>query len=143
SRLDALQAAILRVKLRHLEAWCSARRDRAARYRELVEEAGLADRVTFQEIPSEVVPVYHQVVVRVPERDRVAAGLKERGVGHAVYYPRALHQQECFADLGYSVGDLPVSEQATAEVLALPIFPELTEAQQVEVVTSLASELGG
>ena len=142
SRLDALQAAILRVKLKHLDDWCDARRSHAATYQRLVDEAGLSDRVVFQEIPQEVVPVYHQVVVRVPERDRVLEGLKSRGIGTAVYYPRALHQQECFEELGYSLGDLPVTERATDEVLALPIFPELSLSQQEEVVAALAAELG-
>jgi len=142
SRLDALQAAILRVKLRHLSDWCEARRSHTAHYRSLVEQAGIGDRVTFQEVPGNVVPVFHQVVVRVDERDRVFEGLKSRGIGTAIYYPRALHQQECFEELGYSLGDLPVTEQATAEVLALPIFPELTAAQREEVVSALAAELG-
>jgi dTDP-4-amino-4,6-dideoxygalactose transaminase len=142
SRLDALQAAVLRVKLRHLEGWCSARRSHAAHYMKLVDAAGLGERVTFQQVPDNVEPVFHQVVVRVPERDRVLEGLKSRGIGAAVYYPRALHQQECFEHLGYSLGDLPVTEQATREVLALPIFPELTAAQREEVVAALAAELG-
>jgi dTDP-4-amino-4,6-dideoxygalactose transaminase len=142
SRLDALQAAILRVKLRHLDSWCEARRSHAATYQKLVHEAGLSDRVTFQEVPTNTLPVYHQVVVRVPERDRILEGLKARDIGTAVYYPRALHQQECFEHLGYTLGDLPVTERATDEVLALPIYPELTEEQQIEVVTALSAELG-
>jgi len=142
SRLDALQAAILRVKLRHLGSWCEARRERAALYQALVATAGLADRVTFQEVPAQAVPVYHQCVIRVPRRDDVAALLKERGVGHAIYYPLCLHQQECYADLGHGAGSFPHAEQATEEALALPIYPELTEAQQVEVIDVLAEALG-
>ncbi|MCP4869548.1 MAG: DegT/DnrJ/EryC1/StrS family aminotransferase [Proteobacteria bacterium] len=142
SRLDALQAAILRVKLGHLADWCEARRARAATYKALVADRGLADRVTFQEVPDPAVPVYHQCVVRVPSRDDVAAFFKERGVGHAVYYPLCLHLQECYAPLEYAVGSMPVAEQATEEVLALPIYPELTEAQQAEVIDTLAEALG-
>jgi dTDP-4-amino-4,6-dideoxygalactose transaminase len=141
SRLDALQAAILRVKLRYLESWCEARRQRAARYQRLVAEAGLQDRVTFQEVPEEAVPVYHQCVVRVPRRDHVAAVFQERGVGHAIYYPKCLHRQECYASLGYEVGSMPQSERAADEVLAFPIYPELTEAQQAEVIDTLVEAL--
>ncbi len=142
SRLDALQAAVLRVKLRHLDDWGAARRERVATYQAMVREAGLADRVRFQEVPAGRVPVYHQCVVRVPNRDDVMAVLKERGIGCAVYYPLALHQQECYAHLGLGPGSMPVSEQATGEVLALPIFPELSEAQQDEVVQALRAALG-
>ena len=142
SRLDALQAAVLRVKLPHLADWGAARRERVAIYQSLVQEAGLADRVRFQHVPEGAVPVFHQCVVRVPGRDAVAAVLKERGVGHAIYYPRCLHLQECYADLGYAEGSIPVAEQATAEVLALPIFPELTAEQQREVVDGLVVALG-
>ena len=142
SRLDALQAAILRVKLRHLGDWCDARRARAATYQTLVQERGLGDRVTFQEVPEQAVPVYHQCVIRVPGRDDVAAVFKERGIGHAVYYPLCLHLQECYASLEHAVGSMPVAEQATEEALALPIYPELTEAQQVEVIDTLADALG-
>ena len=141
SRLDALQAAILRVKLRHLADWCEARRERVGRYRALVAEAGLGDRVTFQEVPDEAVAVFHQCVVRVPNRDDVAALFKERGVGHAIYYPLCLHLQECYAGLEYAPGSIPHAERATEEVLALPIYPELTEAQQAEVVGTLAAAL--
>ena len=142
SRLDALQAAVLRVKLRHLDDWGAARRARVATYKALLAEAGLADRVGFQHVPEGRVPVYHQCVVRVPRRDDVMALLRERGIGCAIYYPLALHQQECFADLGHVQGSMPVAEQATEEVIALPIFPELTEAQQAEVVKALGAALG-
>ncbi len=142
SRLDALQAAVLRVKLPHLADWCAARRERVATYEALVTEAGLSERIRFQHVPDGAVPVFHQCVVRVPGRDAVAATLKERGIGHAIYYPRCLHLQECYADLGQAEGSIPVAEQATAEVLALPIFPELTLDQQREVVDGLAAALG-
>lgn len=142
SRLDAIQAAVLRVKLRHLAGWGEARRRHVARYRTLVEQAGLADTVVFQTVPDAAVPVFHQCVVRVPERDATLQHLKDNGIGTAIYYPRPLHLQECFGYLGQGEGALPVTEEACSQVLALPIFPELTEAQQDEVVAALASRLG-
>lgn len=142
SRLDALQAAVLRVKLPHLAGWCQARRERLAVYRGLVEEAGLLDRVRLQAVPEEALPVFHQCVVRVQRRDEVAAEMEKRGIGTAVYYPLCLHLQECYSDLGLKAGSFPVAERATAEVLALPIFPEITLGQQREVVAALAAALG-
>jgi dTDP-4-amino-4,6-dideoxygalactose transaminase len=143
SRLDALQAAILRVKLPHLAGWNQARRERAARYRELVREHGLDDRVRFQEVPDGAQPVYHQCVIRVGRRDGLRTYLGERGVTTAIYYPRPLHRQECFSHLGYQPGQLPEAERACDEVLALPIFPELSEAQQQQVVSAMAEFLDG
>ncbi len=102
----------------------------------------MSDRVSFQEIPQGVVPVFHQCVIRVPDRDALCDFFKERGVGHAVYYPHPLHLQECYADLGHSRGDFPHSEQAASEVMALPIYPELSLEQQNEVVETLQSGLG-
>jgi dTDP-4-amino-4,6-dideoxygalactose transaminase len=141
SRLDALQAAILRAKLPHLDAWNEARRRRAARYHELARERGIDGKLRFQAVPREAVPVYHQVVVRLPRRDDALRFLESRGIGTAVYYPRPLHLQECFAALGHGAGDFPESERAAEEALALPIFPELTEAQQREVMDALAAFL--
>jgi dTDP-4-amino-4,6-dideoxygalactose transaminase len=138
SRLDALQAAILRVKLPHLGSWNELRRQRVGRYQQLCSEKGLSEHVTFQQVIEGAVPVFHQCVVRVQRRDALKAHLQERGIGCAVYYPKPLHLQECFEQLGYSEGQLPVTEHACTEVLALPIFPELTEAQQDEVITALA-----
>jgi dTDP-4-amino-4,6-dideoxygalactose transaminase len=142
SRLDALQAAILRVKLPHLSRWNAARRVALMRYQALVADRGLEDLVRFQEVPDAADPIVHQCVVRLPRRDEAETFLNARGIGNAVYYPLALHRQACYADLGYAEGSMPVSERATAEVLGLPIYPELSEDQQVEVVDALAEFLG-
>ncbi len=142
SRLDALQAAILRVKLPHLADWNERRRQAFARYQAIAAELGLAETVRFQQVPEQAVPIVHQCVVRVPDRDGVQAHLKAKGIGSAVYYPLALHLQACYADLGYTAGSMPHSEQATAEVLGLPIYPEITEAQQREVMGAIAEHLG-
>ncbi len=137
-RIDAIQAAILALKLKHLEQWTAARRARAARYTELITAAGLA--------PEHVRPpeelrgrhVYQQYVLRARHRDDLMAFLKERRIGAGVYYPLPLHMQKCFACLGHRPGDFPHAEQAAAEVIALPIYPELTDQQQQTVVTALA-----
>ena len=144
-RLDALQAAVLAVKLEHLPAWSAARRERAAVYRKLFANAGLVDAVR---VPAEPYAsrgltnhhIYHQYVVRVASADRNAlrAHLAARGIGCAIYYPLALHQQECFQELGYREGDFPAAETGARESLALPIFPELTRAEQEEVVAAIA-----
>ena len=136
-RLDALQAAVLRVKARHLPEWTAARQRNAARYRELIRGAGLSDVVTLPAEAHGRTHIYNQFVIRVPDRDRVRAGLQARGVGTAVYYPVPLHMQECFAHLGHRAGDLPHAETAAAESLALPIFGELTADQQEHVVQAL------
>lgn len=141
-RLDALQATILRVKLPHLTRWIAARRAGAAHYGQLFHAAGLEDLVT----PPAELPgrghTYHQYVVRVPKRDELRRFLADRGVGTEVYYPVCLHQQECFASLGYHLGDFPVSEQASREVLALPIFPELRSDERERVVREMAAFFG-
>jgi len=140
-RLDALQAAVLRVKAPHLAGWTEARRRNAVRYDALFTEAGLAGRVT---LPVELPDRYHifnQYIVRVPERDAVKAHLESRGVGCAIYYPVPFHEQECFAYLGYRAGQFPHAERAARETLALPIYGELTEAQQRYVVQSIAERL--
>ena len=134
SRLDTLQAAVLLVKLRYLAAWTEARRERAARYdRALTPLPAVC--------PPRVDPanehVYHQYTIRVERRDELAAHLKDRGIGHAVYYPVALHLQPCFAPLGYARGSLPATEAAMGSVLSLPIYPELTETQQDAVVGAI------
>jgi len=138
-RIDALQAAILSIKLRHLEAWTRARRTRAARYTELVAAAGLAPEHVRppQEINGR--HVYHQYVLRARRRDELIAFLKERQIGAGVYYPLPLHLQTCFAGLGHRPGDFPHAEKAAAEVVALPIYPELTDAQQQAVVHALTA----
>ena len=145
-RLDALQAVVLSAKLPHLDAWHAARRRNAAIYREEFTDLGLLDRVTLPVEPYAASGVtnhhiYHQYVVRVPDRDKVREKLTAAGIGCAVYYPIPLHLQECFASLGHSVGDFPESEKAARESLALPIYPELTADQIREVAGALAQAL--
>lgn len=137
-RLDALQAAVLRVKLLHLDAWAEGRRRNADRYRGLFAEAGLDDgRVRLPaDVPGHV---YNQFVIRVDARDALRAHLTAAGIGTEVYYPIPLHLQECFRPLGYAPGDFPHAEAAAREVLALPIYPELTEDDLAAVVTSIAA----
>lgn len=134
SRLDALQAAILRVKLPRLDNWSHARAERAARYRELFTDAGLTEYIELPFVRSKVRHIYHQFIIRAKERDALFEHLKKNGVGTDIYYPVPLHMQECFAYLGNREGDFPQSERAAKETLALPIFPELTEEQQGYVV---------
>jgi dTDP-4-amino-4,6-dideoxygalactose transaminase len=135
SRLDALQAAILRVKLRYLESWTRRRRENADRYRALFAEAGLTTRVILPVESDKMHHVYNQFVIRVPERDQLRRHLLESGIPTEIYYPEPLHLQPAFSQLG---GKLPQSETASLEVLALPIYPELTEAQRSSVVAAIA-----
>ena len=138
SRLDALQAAILRVRLRHLEGWNEERRIVAGRYMMLFGEKGLLDFIT----PPAELPggrhVYHQYVVRAKRRDELQTDLAERGVTTRVYYPLPLHLQHCFANLGYKKGDFPVAEALAEDVLALPMFPELLPEEQERIVSEIA-----
>jgi dTDP-4-amino-4,6-dideoxygalactose transaminase len=138
-RIDALQAAILTVKLKHLDAWTARRRERAARYTRLLEDAGLVPEHVRPPKELNGVHVYHQYVIRVQRRDELAEHLKARKIGCGVYYPLPLHLQECFAYLGGKPGDFPESEKAAAEVLALPIYPELTDGQQDAVIAAIAA----
>ncbi len=142
SRLDSVQAAVLRVKLKYLDGWNNQRRQVAATYKRLFTEAGLADRpdtpVRLLGTAQQAHHVYHQYVVRVPRRDELRAFLTERKIGTEIYYPLPLHLQKAFVYLGYGPGDLPGSEQAAKEVLALPIFPELTLDEQRIVVDAVA-----
>jgi len=138
SRLDALQAAVLRVKLPHVDGWIEERRANADRYRRLFAEAGLEGTVGLPQAVAGRGHTFNQYVVRVPKRDALRAFLAERGIGVAVYYPLPLHLQPCFTYLGYHQGDFPVSEHASREVLALPVFPELTQDEQHEVVNAIA-----
>jgi dTDP-4-amino-4,6-dideoxygalactose transaminase len=142
-RLDAVHAAILRVKLPHISKWLSQREVAARRYDGLVEKYQLHGFMQRPVARPDRRHVFNQYVVRVPpaHRDPLVKHLKENGVGVEVYYPLALHQQECFRDLDYRVGDFPTSEEATRTVLALPMFPEITEAQQDRVVGVCASYL--
>ena len=145
SRLDSLQAAVLRVKMPHLKKWNSERQQRARTYDRLFQESGLT-RTGAESSPPVVLPrthskanhIYHQYVVRVRSRDQLRAFLAERGVSTEIYYPVPLHLQKCFAYLGYAPGDLPEAERAAAEVLALPMFAELNEEEQRYVVEAVA-----
>lgn len=137
-RLDAIQAAVLRVKLNYLDQWSAARQKNAARYRQLFAEAQLEMIGLPIEEPDRR-HIYNQFVIRIPERDALAAYLKQNNIGTEIYYPVPLHLQECFAELGYRVGDFPESERAAKETLALPIYPELSDAQQRAVVDAIAA----
>lgn len=143
SRLDSLQAAILRVKLRHLEDWTSARREHATLYRKLVAQAGLEELVCLPVEPSQSRCVYNQFVIRTSERDALRAHLTRSGIPTEIYYPLPLHLQPAFAYLGQSHGDFPNAESASREVLALPVFPEMTEIQQRTVVSAISDFFGG
>jgi dTDP-4-amino-4,6-dideoxygalactose transaminase len=139
SRLDALQAAVLRVKLRHLDAWTAARRAVAARYRELFHELGLTDHTGLPVERPGFLHVYNQFVIRVPAaaRDKLHAHLSTHRIGTEIYYPIPLHLQVCFASLGHKPGDFPVAEAAARETLALPMYPELSEEAQRHVVSTI------
>jgi dTDP-4-amino-4,6-dideoxygalactose transaminase len=141
-RLDALQAAVLRVKAPHLGRWIAGRRANAEGYRLLFEEAGLAGRVTLPLDLPHGAHTYHQFVVRVSDRDALREHLGRAGVGTEIYYPVPFHLQECFASLGHRRGDFPHAEAAAAETLALPIYAELTPDQQRHVVSSVAAYYG-
>ena len=138
SRLDALQAAVLQVKLKYLDEWTEGRRRNAERYRQLFAKTKDADRVTLPPTVPGNFHVYNQFTVRAPKRDELRAFLKEKGVGTEVYYPLPMHLQHCYRDLGHQKGSFPLSEQAAEEVMSLPIYAELTEAQQVYVVEMIA-----
>lgn len=152
-RLDALQAAVLRAKLPHLDGWTAGRQRNAARYRAMFAEAGVA--VSLEEMragkPGVVLPVevagarhvYNQFVLRVARRDALKAHLAERGIGTEVYYPQPMHQQACFRGLGYRAGEFVESERAANETLAVPIYPELTESMQRAVVEAVSEFVRG
>jgi dTDP-4-amino-4,6-dideoxygalactose transaminase len=135
-RIDAIQAAVLRVKLPHLQSWSDARRANAARYRALFAEAGVDEVILPVEAPHRT-HIYNQFVIRVPGRDRLKKHLDAAGIGTEIYYPVPFHLQQCFADLGYKPGAFPVAEAASTSSLALPIYPELTPAQQTRVVGAI------
>jgi dTDP-4-amino-4,6-dideoxygalactose transaminase len=138
SRLDELQAAVLRVKLPYLDRWSQARLKNAISYGKEFEAAGLLSFLTPPPILLGRSHIFHQYVVRCQKRDELLAYLKEKNVGSAIYYPVSLHEQECFRYLGYSANDFPHSRKASHEVLALPVYPELTDEQRKYVVSTIA-----
>jgi dTDP-4-amino-4,6-dideoxygalactose transaminase len=142
SRLDAMQAAILRVKLRHLDNWSAARQKNAARYRELFGQYRLESNVTLPAAPGYSSHIYNQFTIRSNERDALREYLVSRGIPSEIYYPKPLHLQKAFAFLGHQQGDFPVSEAASLEVLSLPIFPELTDSHLRSVVSAFAGFYG-
>jgi dTDP-4-amino-4,6-dideoxygalactose transaminase len=155
ARMDGIQGAVLRIKLRYIAQWNQRRREIAASYDQLLRKAGLtgergtstqetsthvdaAHPVTLPATAPEAGHIFHQYVVRAHRRDELRAFLQERKIGCEIYYPVPLHLQQCFAYLGYKPGDFPESERACLEVLALPIFPELTDDEQLRVVEAMA-----
>jgi len=137
-RLDALQAAVLLVKLKRLDAWSEARQQNAAWYDDAFKTAGLVpEKVKLPKVLQNR-HIYNQYVIRVERRDALMAHLEAEKIGCAIYYPVPLHRQGCFRDLGYSEGAFPESERAAKETLAIPIYPELTEAQRKHVVETIA-----
>ena len=141
-RIDELQAAVLLVKFRHLEQWHADRRRNAAYYDAAFREAGMTVRLSTPTAQPGYRHVYNQYVIRVPDRDRLRAYLAGCGVGTEVYYPVPLHMQQCFAYLGYRPEDCPESARAAKETLALPVYPELSEAQLQYVVESISGFFG-
>lgn len=142
-RLDEIQAAILAVKLPHLDGWSAARRNVADVYRQEFTRLGLTDRITLPAEPYRERGltnhhIYHQYVIRSSRRDALREHLTAREIGTAIYYPLALHEQDCFSYLGYRSGDFPEAERAARETLALPMYPELTHEQQRYVAEAIA-----
>jgi dTDP-4-amino-4,6-dideoxygalactose transaminase len=154
-RLDAIQAAVLNVKLPHLDDWSSQRRSNAELYTKLFKQTGLAEttgKTKFDDINKVLLPdavykssgvknyhIYNQYIIRVKQRDAVRKHLTEKGIGTEIYYPVPFHKQECFSSLNYKKGDFPLAEEAADDSIALPIYPELTEEQQKYIVDEIAS----
>ena len=136
-RMDALQAAVLRVKAPHLAAWTEGRRRNAERYRTLFRDAGLDGAIALPQEPSDRIHIFNQFVIRTPDRDALKRHLDAQGIGNEIYYPVPFHLQPCFAHLGYRRGAFPHAERAADESLAIPIYGELTAAQQEAVVSSI------
>lgn len=137
SRLDALQAAMLAVKLPHLDRWNESRRTVAARYRALFADAGLTDAVRMPPEDGDAHAVYHLFCVRADRRDALREHCTRAGIGVAVYYAIPVHQQPCWAELGHAAGEFPAAEQAAADILALPCWPGLPESAQARVVAAI------
>ncbi len=141
-RLDAIQAAVLRVKAPHLAAWSDARRRNADRYRMLFDEAGLAGTVDLPVEPPGFTHIYNQFVIRVPQRDALRAHLTSQQIGTEIYYPIPFHRQACFAGVPSAAGAFPHADRAAETSLAIPIYGELTRAQQARVVSAIAAFYG-
>jgi dTDP-4-amino-4,6-dideoxygalactose transaminase len=137
SRLDALEAAVLHVKLPHLKGWNAKRKQNAETYERLFTHAGLLDRIILPRTVPGNVHIFNQYTIRAQNRDQLMSHLQEQQIGHKVYYPVPLHLQECYQSLGYKKGDLPVSERMATEVLSLPVYPELPESQMELVVGAI------
>jgi dTDP-4-amino-4,6-dideoxygalactose transaminase len=145
-RLDTIQAAVLNVKLNYLDGWTKRRQENADRYESLFRQSGLVQKENVR-LPEPVYRssgakhyhIYNQFVLRVERRDGLIAHLKQKGIGAEIYYPVPFHMQECFRYLGHKEGDFPESERAAKETIAIPIYPELTPAQQTEVVEAIQS----
>lgn len=138
SRLDALQAAILRVKLQHLDHWAARRENRAKRYRFLFDEKSLTPYLSYPSVPpAKFCHVYNQFTIRAQRRDELKAALQHSGIPCEIYYPLCLHLQKAFSFLSYQPGQMPVAEAASREVLSLPVYPELTDKQQDMVVKAI------
>ncbi|MFH1742861.1 MAG: DegT/DnrJ/EryC1/StrS family aminotransferase [bacterium] len=138
-RLDALQAAIVRVKLKYLDQWTERRQQNAQRYNDLFAKAGLAGNTVILPTISQDRHIFNQYVIRIENRDALKTHLTERHVGTEVYYPVPMHLQECFAHLGYQQGDFPISEESALSTLAIPVYPELSERQCEYVVEQIAA----
>ena len=139
-RIDTLQAAILLAKLRHLAVWTAGRQRIAARYDELL--ADLESEIVLPYVHPAAEAVWHLYVIRTPQRDALLEHLNRSGIGAGIHYPTPLHLQPAYADLGYVRGDLPITEEVADTCLSLPIFPEMTEAQQDYVVATIRSFFG-
>ena len=145
-RLDTIQAAVLNVKLNYLDGWTKQRQENANRYQSLFEQSGLVQKgrvrlpeAVYRDSGVKHYHIYNQFVLRVDRRNELIAHLKAKGIGSEIYYPVPFHLQECFRYLGHKEGDFPESERAAKETIAIPIYPELTPAQQAEVVDAIAS----
>jgi dTDP-4-amino-4,6-dideoxygalactose transaminase len=140
SRLDTLQAAVLGVKLPTLDEWAAARARHAARYESEFSRRGLGGSIVAPRVADDCRHVWNQYTIRVPggRRDALQTYLAERQIGSAIYYPVPLHLQKCFASLGCGEGSFPVTERAAREVLSLPVYPELTAAEQSTVIEAVA-----
>lgn len=141
-RLDAIQAAVLTVKLRYLDGWSQKRRDNAAYYDRRLAKARPGDvappKAVYQAGGDHNHHIYNQYTIRAKHRDELRQFLKDQGIGTEIYYPLPLHLQECFQDLGYKKGDFPIAEEAAGAVLSLPIFPELSAAQKDYIIEKIA-----